>query len=407
MPGLAIGRPLVIFDDFFPYPLSSFRFVEFAGLLDAFPAAAVHTSGSVLPAVGCNLGISEVIRTHVSIFPEHRDRVRPVRAGASLEGKAVYCVFLHNLCTILDAIYRDRSPFIFTLYPGGGFWLDAPNTNEQLKRIFDSPNFRCVIVTQPLTREYLLAGRLCDERRMRLIFGGVLPPPNRPTLPKKQLYGVHKKTVDVCFAAWRYMPMGRDKGYDTFIAAAKLLARRFEFVHFHAVGPWDESDVDVSGLGGRMHFHPPMMSDDLKAFFRRMDLIVSPNIPFTLARGKFDGFPTGCCVEAGLSGVAVCASDELKQNGPFTHGRDILITTVSPAEIAEMAGAAISDYESLTELARRGQTTFSQVFGWAAQMGPRLAILSELQSLPNIPSVPAPRRVPAVSHFTDSRPPSG
>ena len=387
-----VGRSLAIVDDCFPYPISSFRLAEFTGLLDAFPTAVVNTSGSVLPGLGCNLEISELIRAHVNVYPEDRDRIQPFRAGASLEGKAVYCVFLHNIHALLDRINRDRAPFVFTLYPGGGFLLDDPNSCEQLKRVFDSPNFGKVIVTQPITREYLLARKLCDDEWIRSIFGGVLPPADLSSLPEKQLYGVHKRTVDVCFAAWRYMAQGRDKGYDTFIAVARLLVQRFDFVHFHAVGPWSEIDVDVSSLRGRMHFHPPM-SGDMKAFFRRMDLIVSPNVPFTLARGKFDGFPTGCCVEAGLSGTAVCASDELKQNGPFTNGRDILITSVAAADVAEVAGAAISDYDGLTELASRGQTTFSQVFGWAAQMGPRLAVLSQLQLLPKVPPVPAPRQV--------------
>ena len=196
------------------------------------------------------------------------------------------------------------------------------------------------------------------------------------------------------------MPLGRDKGYDTFVLVAKRLARRFDAVHFHVVGPWDEKEIDVSVLAERIHFHPPMSSTDLKVFFRRMDLIVSPNRPFTLTPGKFDGFPSGCCVEAGLSGVAVCATDELKQNGPFTNGRDILITSVGAEEIAEVVGNAISDYDGLTELANKGQAAFSQVFGWTTQMGPRLEVLSRLQSLPVAAQVPAPRPVPPLPDLT-------
>jgi glycosyltransferase involved in cell wall biosynthesis/SAM-dependent methyltransferase len=393
------GLPLVVVDDCFPYPLSSFRFAEFCGVLDAFPNATVCSSGKVVPSLGCTRPFSGVIREHIATRPKHSGRVQLFDGRPNLEGRVVYSVFFHNISAILEAVNRDRAPFAFTLYPGGGFRLDAPDVDAQFERIFNSRYFHTVIVTQPLTRDYLLAKNLCDPEKIRLVFGILLPPADLSSLPEKQLYGVHKPTIDICFAAWRYMLKGRDKGYDTFVEVAKLLARRFDHVRFHAVGPWDPNDADVSALGGRMRFHPPM-SEGLKSFFRRMDLIVSPNAPFVLAPGKFDGFPTGCCVEAGLSGVAVCASDVLNQNGPFTHGRDILITNLVAADIAEVVGAAISDYDGLTELAARGSRTFARVFSWKSQLGPRLEILSRLQLLETVPCLPPPCQPPVLDRHT-------
>jgi glycosyltransferase involved in cell wall biosynthesis len=394
------GGSLMILDDCFPHPLSSFRFAEFTGLLDAFSSASVHTSGAVMKALGLDGGPSELIEAHTDAIPEHRDRIHVLHSGTSLAGQAAYCVFYHNLRASLVAINRDRTPFAFTLYPGGAFYLDDPATDEGLKRIFDSPNFRTVIVTQSLTREYLLDRKLCDKKHIQYIYGGVMPPPALNRLPAKQLYGVHKKTVDICFAAWRYMPMGIDKGYDTFIQAARILAQQFHFVRFHVIGPWDEREIDVSDLSGRVRFYAPMSSTDLRIFFRRIDLLISPNRPFMLMPGKFDAFPLGCCVEAALSGVAVCATDEMKQNGPFTHGQDILISGVRADAVAEMAGSAVSDYDRLTELANAGMEKFSEVFGWDAQLGPRLQMLSQLLALPETPPVPVPRtvtRLPAKS----------
>jgi glycosyltransferase involved in cell wall biosynthesis len=239
---------------------------------------------------------------------------------------------------------------------------------------------------------------LCDEERIRMIHGGVMPPLDLGEMPEKLYFGVHKKTVDICFAAWKYMPLGRDKGFDTFIHAARILAKRFAFVQFHVVGPWDEEEMDVSDLAGRIHFHAPMSSTDLRKFFRRIDLIVSPNRAFTLMPGKFDGFPLGCCVEAALSGVAVCATDELGQNLRFTHGRDILLCGVEAAAVADMAGEAIAHYDGLCELAAAGLRKFSEVFSWEAQMAPRLEVLSQLLSLPGAApgSAAAPRPAAAV-----------
>lgn len=309
--------PLLIFDDFFPHPFSSFRYAEFTGLLDAFTSASVHTTCSSVPHCGCNWNVSEVIQAHINNNPQDHGRIQPFSDAGSWEGRAVYCVFLMNIARIIDGLNRYRVPFAFTLYPGGSFLLDQPQTDEQLKRVFDSPYFRFVVVTQPMTRDYLLSKGLCDRAKIRFIYGGVLPAAGSPDPTARQLYGIHKKTIDVSFVAWRYMPQGRDKGYDRFVEMAKLLSRRFDCVRFHVVGPWSKDDVDISGLEGKFFFHGPMVSGNLKAFFRQIDLIVSPNLPFTLRPGKFDGFPTGCCVEAGLNGVAVCTTDELKQNIPL------------------------------------------------------------------------------------------
>lgn len=388
------GHRLMVLDDCFPHPLSSFRFAELSGLLDAFPSATVHTSLAAMPFLGMQKAPSDLIESHLRMFPQDQDRIQLLHEGTSFAGQAAYCVFFQNVRTYLDALNRSCTPFAFTLYPGGSFYLNEPAVDEGLKRIFDSPNFRCVIATQKITRDYLIEKGLCDEERIRLIYGGVMPPPALSDLPEKQFFGIHKKTVDVCFAGWKYMPLGRDKGFDTFIHAARILAKRFEFVQFHVIGPWDEQEIDVSDLAGRIHFHAPLSSTDLRKFFRGIDLFLSPNRVFTLMPGKFDAFPLGCCVEAALSGVAVCATDELNQNISFTHGRDVLICGVEAEEVANMAGEAIANYDGLCELAAAGLSKFSEVFGWEAQMAPRLEVLSRLLSLPAPPPVPPPRRVP-------------
>jgi glycosyltransferase involved in cell wall biosynthesis len=390
---------LVIFDDFYPHPFSAPRFAELTGYLTAFPGAGVHTSGSSLPIVGIEMSVSRLIEIHLRSFPEHRSRIHPFEAGNPLRGKVLYSIFLNNINVILDVVNRDHLPFIFTLYPGGGFKLNMPDSDEKLRRVFGSPYFRAVIVTQPVARDYIVDRRFCATDRIRMIYGGLLPDQNASAQGEKQLYGVHKSSVDICFVAWRYMPQGLDKGYGTFVAVARDLARQFDFVRFHAVGPWGPEDADIGGLGDRIHFHPPMMTAELRQFFRSMDLILAPVVPFVLAPGAFDGFPTGACVEAAFAGVAVCTCDELKQNVPFTNGKDILIVSPQPSQIAGALEHYLRNYDQLLNIASRGYATASRVYGWEAQMAPRIGALSDLQLLPAAAPIPPPPPLPALAQY--------
>ena len=107
------------------------------------------------------------------------------------------------------------------------------------------------------------------------------------------------------------MPRGVDKGYDRFIATARILRGRHPEVRFHVVGNFTEEDVEITDLHDCITFYGHRFTPFFPDFTRRMDIILSPNIPFMFKPGAFDGFPTGCCIEAALCGTAVFASDEL------------------------------------------------------------------------------------------------
>jgi hypothetical protein len=107
-----------------------------------------------------------------------------------------------------------------------------------------------------------------------------------------------------------------------------------------------------------------------------MDLILSPNVPFKLRAGAFDGFPTGCCTEAALCGTAVFCTDALGEN-IFEDGQEIIIITRDVEEIVDKVLYYYTHYDQLSRLARRGQVAFQRVFDLETQMRPRLRIISE------------------------------
>jgi glycosyltransferase involved in cell wall biosynthesis len=163
-----------------------------------------------------------------------------------------------------------------------------------------------------------------------------------------------------------------------FVEVAKLLSNKHDDIFFHVVGSFDRSDIDVGDIGARIKFYGTKPTGYFPAFYSGMDMILSPNVPFVLSPGAFDGFPTGGCIEAGLSGVAVFCSDPLDQNIEFEDGEELVIISRDPEAISEKITRYRARHDELNELARKGQKAFERVFGEEAQLGPRLRLLSDL-----------------------------
>ena len=117
---------------------------------------------------------------------------------------------------------RRSIPFAFTLYPGGGFNLGDPESEAKLARVLASPTLSAVIATQPVTVETL--------RRM----GCPVPVHDIPGVVVNPTYVVGSRArtsiaqpgaTRICFAAFRYDPGGRSKGFPEFLEAAAILAR--------------------------------------------------------------------------------------------------------------------------------------------------------------------------------------
>jgi glycosyltransferase involved in cell wall biosynthesis len=173
------------------------------------------------------------------------------------------------------------------------------------------------------------------------------------------------------------MKGGRDKGYDTFIAAAALLAERYADIHFHVVGPWGVDDGDVSSLADRVRFYGSQPSQFFPKFYSRMDAILSPNIPFVLDKGFFDGFPTGACMEAGMCGVPVICSDGLQLNTQLRDGVDVVLVEPSATSYADAVAKYREDRDAWLRLSEATTHSFRRVFGLTAQMAPRLQLLTD------------------------------
>lgn len=294
----------------------------------------------------------------------------------TLKNSLCYTVFINNIYEFLPIIERNNAPFIFTLYPGGGFMLNNSESDRKLKRVFSSGCFKKVIVTQKITEEYLLSKELCPVDKINYIYGGVFPSDHYVEHGcKKKKYKQDKETFDICFVANKYTKRGIDKGYDTFILVAKELSRRAKDIRFHVVGGFTEEDIDIKSIKGKIRFYGQQKLEFFSHFYSKMDIILSPNVPSRLAKGAFDGFPTGCCMEAGLAGVAVFCTDELKMNVRFKNEKDIKIISTDVSLIVSDVLKYYNDTVKLYALSAKGQKSFNEVFGTVNQMGQREKVI--------------------------------
>ena len=237
--------------------------------------------------------------------------------------------------------------------------------------------FRKIIVTQKNSYDYLVNNGFCRPNQVELVYGGVFSHKQlkHEVTPRKR-FPADKKTFDICFVAHKYMPHGRDKGYDVFIETANILGSRHHEIIFHVVGPYTPEDIPVAALGDRIRFYGSRTTDFFQEFYAGMDIILSPNIPFVLRPGAFDGFPTGACIEAAMCGVAVLCCDELNMN-PFADGEEVVIIPRDPLQITATIVDFINAPEKLDNIAVKGQQRFLEIFSLSEQMGPRIRVLED------------------------------
>lgn len=370
---------LLIYDDIFPHPISGFRFEEFTYLLKEFKNSKIVMDNLSYNHLNSTKALHKV---HIQQLIDKNSWVKRKcelkRGLININTELFYCVFFLNIIRNLDWLEKFKIPFIFTLYPGGGFQVNNPKIDNKLKKIFSSSYFQKVIVTQSFTKDYLINNQLCDPNKICFIYGCVVPQKSI-TIPLKNkvYYSPQKPTFDVCFCAAKYTPLGEDKGYGVFIDYAKKLAAEFDFVRFHIIGGFTEKDIDVTSILDKTTFYGYQNFEDLATIYQGMDIIVSPNKPFILRQGAFDGFPLGTVVEAVLNGVVALASDNLNQN-IFVDGEELIIINHDSEDIFKKTVALIKNPDLLKQIAENGRRAFLKVYSNDNQMDKRIELLKSV-----------------------------
>lgn len=364
-----IQKKFVILDDYFPSLKTGFRISEFNYYLDKYPFCEVFSSR-----------YDAYIHEYTTVYPQFGNRVKSFTdfdwTGESYA--LFYTVFLGNANSFYFIYEMTNRPFVLELYPGGGYWINDPDVDAKLKKILLSPLLRKVIVTQRMTYDYIINNGFAPPEKIAYIYGMVTHPQYFATTGVKKYYKKDKVSFDICFVANKYMPLGIDKGYHVFIDLCKKLAPIKADIKFHIVGNFDRSDIDVFDLDGRITFYGQQDHSFFPGFYSKMDMIVSPNVPFVLIPGKnYDGFPTGCCIDAGLHNVGVFCTDLLGQNAYFINGKDICIIPPDAGIIADRILEYYRDPDKLYRMSASGGERFRAVFDFNAQMRQRASILEQ------------------------------
>lgn len=369
---------LFIYDDIFPHPISGFRYQEFKTLLNNFKKSKIFVEPLSYPALRTDVKNHKIhIAELTAKYPGLKNKFLQEKKVVNINTKLFYCVFLTNIFHNLEWLEKHKIPFVFTLYPGGGFQVEELISDQKLQRVLASPQFRKVIVTQLFTKEYLIKNNFCEENRIEYVFGCVVPQLSLKTNVSFEKKYPTKETFDIVFCAAKYMPRGLDKGYDVFVALAHNLIKKYDFVHFHVIGGFDKEEIDVTLLNRRINFYGYQKFDDLAAIYQQMDVIVSPNKPFLYGKGAFDGFPLGTVIEAALNYVVAIVTDRLNQNTVFDNGKEIIITDGEVSSIEEEIINLIENPEKLIEISQKGRNKFLEIYSNDYQMIPRIKVLSE------------------------------
>lgn len=366
---------IVMYDTIFPNPLSGFRMAEFSRYLNTFANCKIITSHKSYSVVNQDETDFKRDLTTFKINNKFiKNKISTIKFLNNANAKIFYCIFYNHIVTVYKQLNRLKIPYLFTLYPGGGFNIECDTVKENLKLICSSPQFRGVIVTQKITRDYLLLNNICNADKIHYIFGGIVPQ-NSINSPKRSGFNTKSSDLKICFCAAKYMDKGLDKRYDIFIDVAHKLSKKYLNIDFHVIGGFDENDIDVSSIYGRIHFHGYKKHLELQNIFKTMDVILSPNRPNILASGFFDGFPVGAVVEAALNGVIPIVTDVLNQNENFSSEELIIAFPTSESFITHIEQLISGgEFEKKSEKIRK---RFIEIYSDGNQLNKRLKILND------------------------------
>jgi hypothetical protein len=294
-----ISTNFLIFDDIFPHPLSDWRQNEFLYYLKNIRETKIITGIH-------NSSLFKETKQHIEEFklsnPFFKYSVTIFNEHDKYTAKLGYCLFYNNLKKVFPIFIENKIPFVFTLYPGGGFKMYDYDTDKNLSTYFSSSLFRHVIVNMPHVYDYIIQRFNIDISKVSLIYGAPL------SLPEVIDSATHDDSIiRIVFSSHKYVQHGVDKGFDIFNKVAKYFEGNPNF-EFTCIGGFSEKDLITSTKN--INFISDVLPQKLSGEFAKYDIIISPNRSHVLHYGAFDGFPTGSVLHACNSGCMMMLTDD-------------------------------------------------------------------------------------------------
>ena len=291
--------------------------------------------------------------------------------------KGAYIMFLYNTFLSIDFLEKNNIPFVFILFPGGGFKLDNEFSDFMMETVFSSKMFRGCFVPQQIIYDYIIKKGFTSEDKLFFSYGGGFFQFTKEDVLEKKWFKKDKDTFDISFVGYRYMKKGLDKGFDLAIKSLQQLIKNYPFVHLHCVGTntLSDFDEDFSDIKDNIHFYGIQKAEFFPTFFQNIDLALSPNRVNVLDKGAFDGFPLQS--ESGFFGVPIFCSDELGINKNYEDKKDLVIIIPDIDDIIQNIEYFIKNMEELKKIGEQGQLKIQKYFDINHQISEREKFLNK------------------------------
>lgn len=369
--------PLVIVDEQLPYVLSPFREIEYRNILLQFNGSILATFRA--DGLGDSNERARAIRNLALREPLLPRRLVSFDPQVPFASKMAYVVFL-------DSAYRfvkrwPHVPFVFTLYPGGGFNLYDRESDQKLSEVIRSETFRGVLATQPVTLRYLQKKGVPDQK-IFYSYGVLI---DLPGAKPSRRWRAGETAIRIVFCAFKYTRWGRDKGLDLFVGAVEKLLERGISFEAHVVGNFGPGDCEnKSHALRRIKWHGVLAGVQLEDLLTESHIVVSPNRPDVLAPGAFDGFPTASVMQAGMNGMLMMCTDPLNQGeGILLDGLHYVRIEPDAEHIAIRIEEIASNPERAAMISEAGSMRLRELLKPELQMSRRTEMITQAQGTPN------------------------
>lgn len=365
------SKGIIILDDILPSTLSPWRSYEYSELSKVFNTK-ILTDSTTFQNYCQNKSFDENLKILTENYPSLDNKIGKLKFSSNLNSEITYMLFYNNIKKHFDVLNRNKNPFTFTLYPGGGFGFDDVTVDENLKRYFDSKQFKGVIVNQNCTKKYLIEKQLCDPNHINLISGVPLNL-NTPEIQNFE-YKKDSNKTSILFFANKYTPDGSDKGFDVFQKIVLDLMNLKDQFNFIVMGGFSESDLTDVNLKDIILFKGVLNEFEFESVLKETHIIVSPNKPFLLSKYGFDGFPLSTCITASLFGNVTFMTDYFNESDylGLKEEQDFIKIDSDINFITNKIIELHNNRDLLKKIAENGRNKMLHLHSFETQMTPRI-----------------------------------
>lgn len=377
---IVVGRrnDILVIDDVLPSKLSPWRSYEFNEVFKFFPNSKLYSNTASFEKYSLGNGFTKCRKELEEDYPNLSGKIRKLYLFSVFTQRIAYVLFFHNISFYYKIFEKNNIDFVFTLYPGGGFYLDNLEIVKRLELICESKNFRGVIVNQFITKKYLLDKKICSEEKIHLFHGVPI------NLEYYRSYINENKRFDgslrILFMANKYTSDGKDKGFPVFQKVARELILKDDSIRFDIIGGFSKSDLVYRDFENYFIFHGLLQENQFFKILNNTHIILSPNFPFVLNRGAFDGFPLGATITGGIFLNAMIMTDyfsESKQTG-WIDDKHFLEISLDLDDIIRKIDSLLNDRKKLKELAYQGQKKIFDQYSYKNQILPRVDLFKKV-----------------------------